>query len=162
MLGDMLKVLPTRPVVYIAPAIVLVVMSLYYWNLYSDCTDDRQRRMELSRMLATGDWSGPFRLAEFTDFAWDQVRIVTNFRPERRNIDCPLGWNWPEGKREYLISSDQLTALIFAQQGSVVEYLELQGDEIVFTGTGSALTPENAVFEVMKTGPGDFLLKHIR
>jgi hypothetical protein len=41
-----------------------------------------------------------------------------------------------------------LSALIFAQQGTIVKYLEVRNDEVAFRGADSSLTPQTAVFSV--------------
>jgi hypothetical protein len=133
---------------YIVPVIVVLVMSFYYWDIYTKCANNKQFRTSLNESLHAADASVKFKLAEFTDFFWDRVRVVENFNPERRNVECPLGWNWASGERESLIASGLLTVLIFAQQGTIVEYHELRGDEVAFRGADSSLTPEAAVFSI--------------
>ncbi len=154
MIKSVLAVLPTRPVVYIVPVVVVLVMSFYYWNLYAKCANNKQFRTSLNELLHSVDATEQFRLADFTGFAWDRVRIVGSFKPERRNVECPLDWNWPGGERETLMASGLLTVLIFAQEGTVVEYHELRGDEVAFSGADSSLTPDTALFEI-GTNPVD-------
>jgi len=148
MIRNALSVLPTRPIMYIVPVIVVLVMSFYYWDIYTKCANNKQFRTSLNESLHAADAGVKFKLAEFTDFFWDRVRVVENFNPERRNVECPLGWNWASGERESLIASGLLTVLIFAQQGTIVEYHELRGDEVAFRGADSSLTPEAAVFNI--------------
>jgi hypothetical protein len=44
MIKDALSAIPSRPVLYIAPVIVIVVLLLYYRDLYIKCSDIRQHR----------------------------------------------------------------------------------------------------------------------
>ena len=125
-------------------------MSFYYRDLYSKCASIRQFRASLNEVLHAPDASAQFRLMDYTNFIWDKVRVVTDFRPEHKGIECPLGWNWPGGERESLIASGLLTILVFGQEGTIVEYLELRGDEVAFEGADSGLTPEAAVFSIGK------------
>ncbi len=148
MIKDALSVLPTRPVVYLVPVIVVLVMSFYYWDIYSRCTNNKQFRTSLNELLHSVDAPVPFRLMDFTNFSWDRVRVVENFKPEKRNVECPLGWNWSSSERDSLIASGLLTVLIFVQEGIIVKYLELRSDEVAFRGADSSLTLESAVFNI--------------
>ncbi len=148
MIRGALSVLPTRPVMYIVPVIVLLVMSFYYYDLYAKCANNKQFRTSLNELLQAEDAPEQFRLRDFTDFVWDRVRIVVKFEPEKRNTECLFGWNWSSGERETLLTSGLLTVLIFAQEGMIVEYHELRGDEVEFRGADSSLTPEAAVFSI--------------
>lgn len=148
MIRSVLSVLPTRPVLYIVPALVVVVMFLYYWDLHDKCSGNKQFRTAFNQYLHAPNRPGQIRLADFTDFGWDKVRIVVNFKPERRNIECPFGWNWKSGERESLIASNLLSVLIFAYEGVIVRYYELRSDQVVFRDVNQSLTPAMAVFDV--------------
>lgn len=148
MIRDALSVLPTRPVLYIVPVIVVVVLSLYYWDEYRKCTNIKQFRTSLTKTLHSMDASEKFRLIDFTDFIWDKVRIVADVESGERNAECPFGWNWADGERESLMASRLLTVLMFGHKESIVGYIELRSDEVAFRGAGSSLTPETAVFSI--------------
>lgn len=97
-----------------------------------------------------------FRLADFTDFVWNKVRIVTSVKPGTISQSCPLDWNWSSGEREQLLNSGLLTAIIFGYQGKVVRYLELRNDQLDFGGISATLSPESAVFDIsLGTRPDD-------
>ena len=148
MIKNALSVMPTRPIVYIVPVIVIVVMSFYYGDIYATCTGNRQFRASLNELLAATDASGQFRLTDATDFGWDRVRVVTDFKPEASGSECPFDWNWPRGERDSLIASGLLTVLIFVRRGAIVNYLELRHDEVAFHGADSSLSPQAAVFSI--------------
>ena len=131
---------------YIAPVIVVLVLVFYYRDLYVKCTDIRLYREALNEVLPLHDRSVQFRLAEFTRFSWDKVRIVARLEPHNRTVECPFGWNWASGERETLAASGLLSALMFARQGTIVRYLEVRNDEVAFHGADSSLTPQTAVF----------------
>lgn len=150
MIKDGLSVLPTRPIRYIVPAIVIVVLSLYYWEQYNKCSEIKNFRNAMIRAIDSRSESDKFRLAEFTQFVWDKVRIVTNIQPGERNVECPFGWNWEKGERESLMSAGLLTVLMFGQGESIVGYVELRSDEIMFRGVESSLNPQAAVFTITK------------
>ena len=151
MFKDALSAIPSRPVVFIAPVIVVLVLVFYYRDLYLKCTDIRLHREALNEVVSSHDRSARFRLAEFTRFSWDKVRIVARLKPHTRTVECPFGWNWRSGERETLAASGLLSALMFARQGTIVKYLEVRSDEIAFRGADSSLTPQTAVFTVGKT-----------
>ena len=154
MIKDALSALPAKPALYIAPILVVVVLTLYYRDQYNKCVDIRQTRAAFSEHLASLDSSAPFRLVDFTGFDWNKVRIVAGVKPGTISETCPLDWNWASGERNRLLSSGQLTALIFGQQGQIVRYLELRGDEVEFRGAEGNLSPESAVFNI-ELQPGD-------
>jgi hypothetical protein len=150
MIKSALAVMPTRPVVYIVPIVVVVVMSIYYWNLYTDCTHDKQFRASLNELLHSMHSSEQFRLTDVTDFAWDKVRIIDDYKPENKIADCPFGWDWSAAERESLIASNLLSILIFGYEGIIVEHLELRSDQVVFNGADISLTPDSALFDIGK------------
>lgn len=146
MIKDALSVLPARPVLYIVPTIIIVVLSFYYWEQYTKCSNIKQFRTSLTETLHSKDLIEKFRLVEFTDFVWDKVRIAVNIKPGERNVECPFGWNWAESERESLMDSGLLTVLMFGHGESIVGYAELRSDEVEFRGVASSLTPQTAVF----------------
>jgi hypothetical protein len=148
MIKNALSVMPARPIVYLVPVIVILVMSFYYGDMYAKCTGNRQFRVSLNELLAAADFSGQFRLTDATNFAWDRVRVVTDFKPEARGAECPFDWNWSSDERDSLIVSGLLTVLIFVHRGAIVNYLELRHDEVAFHGVESSLSPAAAVFRV--------------
>jgi len=53
------------------------------------------------------------------------------------------------------MSSGRLAAMMFGQKGQVVRYLELRGDQVEFRGTENSLSPNEAVFEVLRKSGAD-------
>lgn len=158
MIKDGLSVLPTRPVLYIVPVIVIAVLSFYYWEQYSKCSDIKMFRVSLTEALHSKSENEKFRLADFTDFLWDKVRIATSIKAGERNAECPFGWNWEEGERNALMASGLLSVLMFGKGESIVGYAELRSDEIMFRGVESSLTPDTAVFTIAKNSSGSISL----
>ena len=148
MIKDVLSVMPTRPLKFIVPVVVLVVLSLYYLDMYSRCTDNKQFRISLNEVLQTQGAGTQFRLTDVTRFVWDRVRVVTGFKPESRNKECPFGWDWPDGERDSLIASGLLTLLIFVDHAAIVQTIELRSDEVEFRGADSSVSPRAAVFAI--------------
>ena len=154
LIKDALSVLPAKPAVLAAPVIVVVVLSLYYLDLRDRCHDIRDMRQALVEHLRSRGSGSRFRVAEFTDFEWNRVRIVASVGPDTAADKCLFDWNWTDGERESLIGAGKLSALIFGQQGRVAGYMELRRDEIVFDEIDQQLTPETAVFDVTVDGAG--------
>ena len=150
MIKDALSALPAKPALFIAPILVVLVLSLYYRDRYRQCVDIKNSRAELTRHLFSLGSPAQFRLADFTDFAWNKVRIVASVKPGTVSASCPMDWNWAGGERDELLESGLLTAMIFGQQGQIVSYFELRGDELEFHVPEGNLTPEQAVFDVMR------------
>jgi len=157
---EALSALPARPALFIAPVLVVLVLSLYYRDQYNKCVEIRQTRAALTELLLAPGSPARFRLADFTDFAWTKVRIVASVTADTISDTCPLDWNWESGERDSLIASGRLAAMIFGQQGQIVRYLELRGDQLEFRGAEGNLSPEAAEFRVeRKSGdaPGAIL-----
>lgn len=160
MIKDALSSLPARPALFIAPILVVLVLSLYYHDQYQKCAAIKQSRTELNEFLHSLVENQQFRLADFTDFAWNKVRIVARVKPGTIGDECPFDWNWASGERDSLLNSGLLTAIIFGKQGKVVRYLELRNDEVEFRGAEGNLTPETAVFglQPFSGNTGGFIL----
>jgi len=148
MFKDAFSAVPARPALLIAPVLVVLVLSLYYRDQYNKCVEIVQTRAALTEMLLGPGSPTLFRLADFTDFDWTRVRVVASVGADTISDTCPLDWNWESGERDSLIASGNLAALIFGQQGQVVRYLELRGDQIEFRGAEGNIPPQAAVFNV--------------
>ena len=155
-----LSTLPARPVLVVAPLIVVLVLAFYYRDRHAKCTEMKQFRASLAASLAAVPSREAVRFADLTDFAWDRVRVVTGFVPRERGAECPFDWNWQGGERTALIDRGALTALIFALGDEVVAYRELDGSAIEIRGVATLLTPETAIFELTRDADGDVVLIH--
>ena len=154
LIRDALSVLPAKPAVLAAPVIVIVVLSLYYLDLRDRCNGIRDFRQALVEHLHALGPGTRFRVAEFTDFEWNRIRIVASVSPGTVADECLFDWNWASGERDSLIEAGNLSALIFGLKGKVVGYLELRRDQVAFDAIEEQLTPESAVFEVAVDGRG--------
>ena len=150
MIKDALSSVPSKPALVIAPLLVVLVLSLYYRDQYNKCVDIRQTRAALNQQLLALGSPARFRLADFTDFAWTRVRIVASVTADTISDTCPLDWNWDSGERDSLIASGRLAAMMFGQQGQIVKYLELRADEVDLREAEGNLSPQAAVFSVMR------------
>ncbi len=155
---DALAVLPTKPVVVVAPLIIVLVLTFYYRDRHSKCTEMKQFRSALYESLATATAGSRLRLADYTDFDWDRVRIVTGFVPRERGSVCPFGWNWPDGERAALIEAGALTALIFGLGNQIAAYRELDDGDVAIRGVTSLLSPQTAIFKLTRDPEGGVIL----
>ena len=154
---DALSSLPTRPVLFLAPLVVVLVLSWYYRDLYNRCSQIRADRDNLSEAMLAASPGVRLRLDELTAFTWDQVRIITGYRPQSRGSECPFDWNWSAGERDALIAAGHLTALVFARDGAIVRYVELNGGRIELPRLKVGLEPAEAIFRVRERGVTDAL-----
>ena len=155
MIKDALSSVPSKPALWIAPILVVLVLSLYYRDQYVKCVEIRQTRNALNEHLLALGSPAHFRLAEFTDFSWTSVRIVASVSSDTISVTCPLGWNWDSGERESMLASGQLAAMVFVSQGQVIRYVELRGDQVEFRETEGNITPQAADFSVLHKPDSD-------
>ena len=148
LIRDALSVLPARPAVLAAPVIVVVVLSLYYWDLREKCVEIRDTRVALHEHLLSLKPGERFRLADFFAFDWNKVRIVASVQADTIRDECLFDWNWSGGERDALIDSGRLSVLIFGHRGSVVGYYELDRQRVAFEAIETQLTPTTANFRV--------------
>lgn len=152
MLNRMLDGMPTRPVVYIVPVVVILVLLFYFTDLKQRCIYQAGLRASFEQAVQNNDQSSIFRLAEITPFTWDKVKIFSKFKPERKAKSCPFGWDWSPEERELIISSDLLTVLIFANKGKLSKYIELNSEQVTFDVFEKSLLPETALFVIKRNG----------
>lgn len=160
MFKDTFARVPSKPALLIAPFLVVLVLTLYYRDQYTRCVQVRDTRNAFSEHLQALATPGRFRLADFTDFPWNKVRVVASVSADTISDTCPLDWNWQHGERDMLIESGGLAAMIFGQQGQVVRYVELRAAEIEFRGAEGNLSLAEAVFSVTRKAgnAGGFVL----
>ncbi len=147
MIHRALNSISARPVLYIAPLIVVLVMVFYYSSLRSECVGRASQRQAFLQFVTQAADSGTLlKLSDITDFSWQQVKGFVKFRPQHRTGSCPFGWDWSSERRQELIASGLLSVLIFFNEGSVSKYIEFRGDRIRMDDFDKALTPDSAVF----------------
>ena len=76
MIKDALSAVPARPALFIAPLLVVLVLSLYYRDQFNKCVDIKQKRAALNEQLLALGSPPQFRLADSTDCDWTRVRLV--------------------------------------------------------------------------------------
>jgi len=141
--------MPTRPVLYIAPLAAVAVLALYYHGRYRDCHFQASLRQDTYR-LAAARRDGVMNLAEAVPFAWDRA-IVSRAGGEAP--DCPLGWDWPRGRRAELAAAQRLGAIVYLHRGRVAGYVELDRAVLDF-GRDGEYAPREALFRARQSGSG--------
>ena len=153
MIHEALNSIPAKPVLYIAPLIIVLVMVFYYSSLKNECVGRASQRQTLLQHASEAANSGStLKLLDITDFPWQQVKGFADFKPQHKTDSCPFGWDWSSGQRQDLINSGLLSVLIFFDKGSVSKYIEFRGDRILINDFDKALTPDSAVFTAKQTG----------
>ena len=160
-----LNVVPTRPVLVLAPLVVVLALTYWFGSDYGRCTGHakfRERFTEAVRAAAAG--GRRLVLADLTAFSWDRALIQPGFKPGGLGPDCAFGWDWSRGEREALAAAGRLTVIAFVRGGRVVEYVELRGDRIRFRDLANPYTPATAIFRVHAATDeaGGFVLDPLR
>jgi hypothetical protein len=91
-------------------------------------------------------------LADLTDFAWDNLYIFAPYTtPEQ--INAALGFTWPEAASADITLHDDITLLIFVQNGRIVDHVEFPRAQGDFAAAAAAqpYTPERAIFDIAGT-----------
>ena len=152
MIHRALNSIPAKPVLYIAPLIVVLGMAFYYAGLKSECVGRAtQRQAFLEQVTQAADSGSILKLSDITDFPWQQVKGFVQFEPQRPTGNCPFGWDWSSARRQDLIAAGLLSVLIFFNEGSVSKYIEFRGDRLLMDDFDQALTPDSAIFTVTRT-----------
>lgn len=166
---EALRALPTKPGVTIAIMIIVLVCGWYGYSSYTVCTHRADLLKDLTFAIeasAAGgsDGTGTLDLGDVADFAWDEVRIVQNYRPTTNSLDCPFGWHWSEEARRDLAARGLLTILAFFQGETFVDFMDYSGEVASFEVGEEKIARADAVFSVTapETANGPFLLRHLR
>ena len=149
MLKDALAGLPTRPVVYLALAVLVLGLGYYFLTTYQSCSSHAQLRESLRAAIkASAGGTGPVELARITEFPWDRADILVNYKPSGATTDCPFQWDWSRETRDRLIAGDLLTVIVFLRDDKMVNYLEYRGDRTDFVHVENPYSPQTAIFSV--------------
>lgn len=153
--------MPTRPVLYLSLAVLALGFGYHFLTTYQECRGHAAARESLLTAIAeAADGGGPIRLSRITDFSWDRVDILINYKPKGETTDCPFEWDWSREQREKLIADDLLTVIVFLKDGKLIDYLEYPRDRADFVDVKNPYTPETAVFDVFPSpsSPPEFIL----
>lgn len=155
-----LRSLPTKPGVIIAVAIIVVVGGWQGYSLRAACLQRADLVLNLTsaieKAVAKGGDEKAMRLdlGDVIPFAWDEVKIVQNYRPTTASLDCPFGWHWTEEARDKLAADGLLTVLAFFDQGAFVNFMDYSGGLARFEIDDRKIAKTQALFEVVPPGNG--------
>jgi len=153
MFKEALAGLPTRPVLYLSAAVLILGLTYQFATTYSTCNAHAQLREGLRQAIVAGAASGdPVRLSLVTDFEWDRADIFVDYKPDGRVADCPFQWDWSREFRRELIAAGLLTVIVFVRDGKLIDYLEYRRDRAEFVNVENPYDPETAVFIVSASG----------
>lgn len=165
---EALRSLPTKPGVVIAIMIIVLVCGWYGYSSYTVCVHraDLLRSMTSAIQASAADSGNERRLLDLSkvaDFAWDEVRIVQNYRPTTNSFDCPFGWHWSEETRRDLAARGHLTVLAFFQGETFIDFMDYSGEVARFEVGEEKIARREALFNVVPPadGEGPFLLRHL-
>lgn len=156
-----LRSLPTKPGVIIAIVIIVVVGGWQGYSLRAGCMQRADLMLNLTSAIEAAVVKGGdanavrLNLADVVPFAWDEVRIVQNYRPTTASLDCPFGWHWSEETRDKLAADGLLTVLAFFDKGAFVDFMDYSGDLANFEVGDQKIVKERALFNVIPSGTGE-------
>ncbi|WP_282606367.1 hypothetical protein [Pelagibius sp. Alg239-R121] len=166
---EALRSLPTKPGVIIATIIVVLGGGWQGYSLRESCvykaglTSGLTTAIETSAAAGSSEAPVPLNLANVTDFAWDEVQILQNYRLTTTSLDCPFGWHWSEDARSELAAKGLLTVLAFFQNGTFVDFMDHSGEIATFEVSEDKITKAQAQFRVIPSpdGKGPFLVQQL-
>ncbi|MGI9317180.1 MAG: hypothetical protein ACR2QW_07630 [bacterium] len=151
MIHKALNSIPSRPVTFIVPLVVTLVLGFYYWTRNTECIARAELRTHFTQKIEESAQSNStLNLVDITDFPWQQVKGFVNFKPQHQRTSCPFSWDWPGDDRQNIIDSGLLSVLIFFDAGSVSNYIEFRSDRIAIEEFEKSITRESARFDVNK------------
>ena len=157
-----LNSIPSKPVLFLAPLLIVLVLATYYWNVKSDCHARAELRGKfVSLVIDAGDAGQPLRLDELYSANWEFAKTFQNFQPKHRKRSCPLGWDWSDQVRQELIDSGMLSVIIFFNEGVISHILEFNNEQISMDEIAGRVTRDRAVFKVDKTHDGQQVHYHL-
>jgi hypothetical protein len=147
-----LNSIPSKPVLFLAPILISVVLGTYYFNVKTDCElDGTLREKFVADVVNAGETGVPLRLDELNPANWEFAKTFQNFQPKHRKRSCPLGWDWSDQTRQELIDAGMLSVIIFFNEGVISRILEFNNSSISVEEIDGRLTRDLAVFNVDKS-----------
>ena len=148
--------IPSKPVMFLAPLLIMVVLTTYYWNIRSGCQSEAELREKFVRFVVdAGETGAPLRLDELYSANWEFAKTFQNFQPKHRKNSCPFGWDWSDEIRQELIDSGMMSVILFFNEGVISHILEFNNEMISIDEIDGRATRDLAVFSVDKTNNGD-------
>ena len=157
-----LNSIPSKPVIFLAPLLVVLVLGTYYWNVKSDCQAQAELRDKFIDSVTDAGESGQLlHLDVLYSNDWEFAKTFQNFQPKHRKRSCPLGWDWSDDLRQELIDSKMMSVIIFFNEGVISHILEFNNARISVDEIDGRVTRELAVFRVDKSVDGQQAQYHL-
>ena len=157
-----LNSIPSKPVMFLAPLLVVLVLGNYYWNVKSGCEAQAKLRKNFVDSVADAGESGQLlHLDALYSANWEFAKTFQNFQPKHRKRSCPLGWDWSDELRQELIDSEMMSVIIFFNEGVISHILEFNNARISVEEIDGRVTREHAVFKVDTSGDGQQIHYHL-
>ena len=151
MIHNALRSIPSRPVKYLAPALILIVLTVYYLDLKSQCSKSFAQRQNLIHSIQLAKQNDQvFKLSSITDFEWDFVKGFIGFKPKHPKKTCPFGWDWSKQVRQTMIEQNKLSVFIFFKDRNIVNIQEFSSDDLNMENLDQKQTPESAIFNILQ------------
>jgi len=157
-----LNSIPSKPVLFLSPLLIILVLGTYYWNVKSDCQAQAELRDKfVFSVTEAGETGQPLRLDELNSADWEFAKTFQNFQPKHRKPSCPFGWDWSDKIRQDLIDSGMLSVIIFFNEGVISHILEFNNNRISVEEIDGRVSRDMADFNVEKTIVGQQTHYHL-
>ena len=151
---DAIRSVPAKPGLIIALSATMLFGGWYVYVNWHACENRAKAATDIRLAVeAAMQGEGIVDLGELFPFPWDELRVVSDYRPSRHALSCPFRWlggsHWSLEERHALAQDNRLAAISLSQQGEAVafiEYLKEWGD---FEIGDDALPREQARFRLV-------------
>ncbi len=144
-----LRSLPSKPVLFIAPAIIAAVLCWRYYDVYRVCTHRAGHMASLDKALDQAVGEGkPFVFENVFRSDWDAVRVFQSYRPDTKSFHCPFGWHYSEDERDSLARRGGLTVIAFYKDKALIDFADYPSAKARFSINDEPVRREGVAFAV--------------
>ena len=144
-----LRSLPSKPVLFIAPAIIVAVLGWHYSDIYRICSHRADLMTSLDNALSTArDEGSSFVFENVFPSDWDTVRVFQNYKPDTKSFHCPFGWHLSEDERDSMARRGDLTVIAFYKDKSLIDFADYPSAKAKFSISDEPVRREGVAFDV--------------
>ena len=131
---DAIRSVPAKPGIIIALSATLLFGGWHSYASWQACEQRAKAARHLHAALeaAARASAEEVALAEVFPFPWEEVRIISDYRPGKDSLSCSFGWlggsHWPLAERQKMARQGRLSALSFFAQGRPVAFVEYRSE----------------------------------